>query len=595
MRAIPSFRDLVGPRLAVTQNEGELIAVERILAAARLLLALSSLLAVYFDPTPPTQYGHFVMILLVLYIAHCLALVAIVNRRTEISNRFALLVHAGDLLWPTAISVFTNGANSPFFFYFTFTLLAAAFRWGMRATLATTIGTLVIIVAEASPLTGQLREWIQTSFNLNGFLLRETYLAVFGILIGYLAEVVKRQHAQVLSAANIGGKARVDLGMKGTMRATLPEILGLFDARGLLLSVEETRSQQAYLWRVEIAPENREVSFSGRQLNELEEQRYMFATPEGCVAAAWRGNRTASVVTIYDRRNRARDGKCILATGFTAEHPHQTLLMGSVSAAPGILVRLFLMEPRLGGRTETQLQILQDLINSVAPAVYNVYLLRRLRSRATTAERGRVARELHDGVVQSLHAIAFRLYALRTSRDPAVVEIKQELTEIQELVQNEATNLRALIRHLEPLDFDPRHLLDFLTRMIEQFRYDTGIGAQFVCDFADVGLPPSTCRELAGIVREALANVLKHSGAENVLLRLGMQQGACVLTIEDDGRGFEFSGRMTHTQLKDSRRGPLLIKDRVRAIGGQLTIESSPGQGSRLEIKFPRQAEDRIA
>jgi signal transduction histidine kinase len=131
--------------------------------------------------------------------------------------------------------------------------------------------------------------------------------------------------------------------------------------------------------------------------------------------------------------------------------------------------------------------------------------------------------------------------------------------------------------------------------MIEQFRYDTGIGAQFVCDFADVGLPPSTCRELAGIVREALANVLKHSGAENVLLRLGMQQGACVLTIEDDGRGFEFSGRMTHTQLKDSRRGPLLIKDRVRAIGGQLTIESSPGQGSRLEIKFPRQAEDRIA
>src|SRR6266496_2752689 len=132
MRAIPSFRDLVGPRLAVAQNEWELIAVERILAAARLLLALSSLLAVYFDPTPPTQYERFVMILLVLYVAHCLALVAIVNRRTEISNRFALLVHAGDLLWPTAISVFTNGANSPFFFYFTFTLLAAAFRWGMR-------------------------------------------------------------------------------------------------------------------------------------------------------------------------------------------------------------------------------------------------------------------------------------------------------------------------------------------------------------------------------------------------------------------------------------------------------------------------------
>lgn len=296
-----------------------------------------------------------------------------------------------------------------------------------------------------------------------------------------------------------------------------------------------------------------------------------------------------------DRGSAVREGKCTLSAAIADQHPHELLLMGSISAAPGVEARLFLLDPRLGGSAETQLSILQELMNSVAPAVYNVYLLRRLRSRAAAAERGRVARELHDGVVQSLHAIAFRLYALRTAPDTPARERTQELTDIQQLVQSETTNLRALVRQLEPLDFDPRHLLDFLSRMIEQFRYDTGMGAKFVCDLADLGLPPTTCREVAGIVREGLANVLKHSGAQNVLVRLSMQKGACVLSLEDDGRGFEFSGRMSYEELKTFRRGPLLIKDRVRAIGGELVIESYPGQGARLEIRFPSQPEARLA
>ncbi len=254
-----------------------------------------------------------------------------------------------------------------------------------------------------------------------------------------------------------------------------------------------------------------------------------------------------------------------------------------------------MFEPRLGGLAERQLRILQDLTSRVAPAVYNVYLLRRLRSRAAAAERGRVARELHDGVVQSLHAIAFRLYALRIGQTIDPAERNQELTEIQQLVQNEGANLRSLIRQLKPLEFDPRHLIEFLSRMIDQYRYDTGIGAKFVCDVADVVLPPRTCRELAGIVQEALANVLKHSGAENVLVRLALQQGVCSLMIEDDGRGFEFSGRVSSGQLRNSRRGPLVINERVRAIGGELSIESTPGQGARLEIVFPRQVESNIA
>jgi signal transduction histidine kinase len=96
-------------------------------------------------------------------------------------------------------------------------------------------------------------------------------------------------------------------------------------------------------------------------------------------------------------------------------------------------------------------------------------------------------------------------------------------------------------------------------------------------------------------VREALANVRRHSGAQHVLVRLARQHGGWMLTIEDDGRGFEFSGRLTHAELDENRRGPLVIKQRVRAIEGELTIVSKVGQGARLEIKVPDFARASIA
>jgi signal transduction histidine kinase len=298
---------------------------------------------------------------------------------------------------------------------------------------------------------------------------------------------------------------------------------------------------------------------------------------------------------IDSKGTRIRDKKCYLPPKFPAERPFRLLFMSTVSAFPGVSARVFVFEPQIGGRLETQLCFLRNLVTQVAPAVYNVYLLRRLRSRATAAERARVAHDLHDGVIQSLHAIGFRLYALRTQHTVDARERDQELLDIQQLVQDEAANIRSLIQQLKPLDFDPRHLVDFLASMIERYRYDTGIAAKFVCDDSGVALPPHICREVAGIVQEALVNVRKHSGARNVLIRLGYQEGAWALTIDDDGRGFEFCGRFLHSELESARRGPLIIKERVRAIGGELSIESRPGRGARLEIRIPKKEQPTVA
>jgi len=575
--------------LGVRQINGDLIQVERTLATARGVLAVGSLVAVYFVPTETSRYAGLTHGLLFTYIGYSLGLVGILRFGSTASPLLSFAVHATDVLWPTVISLLTDGPNSPFFLYFIFALLAGAFRWGMRGALFTTFAATGIVMAEASALTnGSLIHLLRQS-DVNGAVSQVVYLVIFGFLIGSLAESEKQQRAEVLRISHLSAKARVDTGLKGSLQAVFAELLNLFDSRELLLVTSEAETQRAYLWRAGLLRKTGEAFVTQRELKASEKPRYFFAIPGTCAGAVWRGRNTTSRLVVDKRGAGILGQKCSLPTEFIAEHSFRLMLMSTVSVSPDVSARLFVFVPKIRGHSEKQLRFLRNLVSQVAPAIYNVYLLRRLRSRATAVERARVARELHDGVVQSLHAIGFRLYALRTQATTNRPERNQELLEIQQLVQKEALNIRTLIQQLKPIDFDSRHLVEYLAAMIERYRYDTGIAAKFVCDASDMMMPPGISREVAHIVQEALVNVLKHSMARNVLVRLGSQDGGWILTIDDDGRGFEFYGRFSHCELDDSRRGPLIIKERVRAIGGELSIDTRPGHGARLEIKIPRQ------
>ena len=575
-------------RLALQRSAGERIETERIIAMARAVLAITSVLTFpYIESGVP--HPAFIYALLLMYCAHSLALMGALWFRTHTAFRFAWLVHTSDLLWPILITLFTRGPSSPFFLYFMFALLAAAFRWGMREALLTAMVTIIAMAGEADALT--LRWMLRifgSHFEPNTFLLRSVYIVIFAFLIGYLAESEKRRHAEALSIARVAAQARVDVGLKATLQAVLQEILNLFGARQLLLVAGDTESGPTNAWRAERLDGEPDVVFSWSHLDQDERGNYIFEFPESTAAGSWRRGGVRSTLLLDRDGNRARVPNCSLPDAFISAHPFKRMLTVAANLAPDVVARVFLFEPSLGGSTEQQLRFLQHLTNQISPSIYNIYILRRLRSRVVEVERGRVARELHDGVVQSLHAIAFRLYALRTSPLVYSDECQQELIGIQDLVQNATSDLRTLIHQLKPVDFDPRHLLDFLAGMVERYRYETGIGAKFVCDEENVTLRPQVCREIAGIVQEALTNVKKHSGADNVLVRLGADQGKWILTIEDDGRGFAFSGRLSQAELEEKRAGPLIIKERVRSLGGEMTIESKPGQGARLSITFPQ-------
>jgi signal transduction histidine kinase len=272
---------------------------------------------------------------------------------------------------------------------------------------------------------------------------------------------------------------------------------------------------------------------------------------------------------------------------FAEVHPFHRLLAISFSLGPELSGRIFILEPQLISSTVEELRFLEDLVKQVGPAVYNVYLLRRLRKRAGALERARLVRELHDGAVQSLIGVEMQVDVLRRSHSIAQ-PVGDELERIQLLLREEVAKLRELMQQMKSVDIDGHKLPGFLRDTVQRFQRETGISATFLIDDEEILLPQPVCRELARITQEALVNVRKHSGAKQVVVHLLHTQGNWELVVEDDGAGFPFDGRVSQSELDLSSRAPAVIRERVRLIQAELTIESRPGRGARVEVRVPQ-------
>jgi signal transduction histidine kinase len=205
---------------------------------------------------------------------------------------------------------------------------------------------------------------------------------------------------------------------------------------------------------------------------------------------------------------------------------------------------------------------------------------------AREAERERIAADFHDGPLQSFISFQMRLEILRKLLARDVDAASEELRQLQDLCRNQVTELRSFVRSMRPVE-EGVSLSASLSRMIEQFQRDTGISATFSSsEFSD---PAQTevSLELLQIVRETLNNIHKHSGASRVALTVARSGPKLEVRAEDNGGGFPFSGAFTLEELELLRRGPVSIKRRVRMLGGELIVDSRPGQGSSLEIRVP--------
>jgi signal transduction histidine kinase len=205
---------------------------------------------------------------------------------------------------------------------------------------------------------------------------------------------------------------------------------------------------------------------------------------------------------------------------------------------------------------------------------------------AREAERQRIAADFHDGPLQSFISFQMRLEIVKKLLARDVDAAADELRQLQELCKTQVSELRSFVRSMRPAD-DGVSLPASLSRMLDQFQRETGISATFASGELHDPAETEVSLELLQIVRETLNNVHKHSGATRLALSVGMFDHKVEIKAEDNGSGFPFSGNFNLDELELLRLGPVSIKRRVRMLGGDLQLDSRPGQGASIQIRIP--------
>ncbi len=244
-----------------------------------------------------------------------------------------------------------------------------------------------------------------------------------------------------------------------------------------------------------------------------------------------------------------------------------------------------MMSSRSVPLTEHGRKLLVTLGHHISTGIENAEQLSGIRETSVMDERRRIARELHDGPAQVLGFVHLRLGELEGATsvvsDPAV---KEEILRMKELVADAYEEVRHSILGLR---MDPRGfgLIPWLAEYLRRYSEQTGIDVQLQLSHEGATrIGASEEVHLFGIIREALANIRKHSDAVAAAIVFDARDNEARITIEDDGRGFDVD---TTAQRLGSSFGLQSMKERAELMGGSLTVTSRPGAGTRLLVRFP--------
>jgi signal transduction histidine kinase len=206
--------------------------------------------------------------------------------------------------------------------------------------------------------------------------------------------------------------------------------------------------------------------------------------------------------------------------------------------------------------------------------------------RVQEAERGRISRDLHDGVGQSITALKVQLQLLELSAVQEDSALASRLAELREMADRTLQEVRQISHLLRPQMLDDLGLLPTLRWLARTFQQRTGVQVELSSEGIDEQTDPDVQNLVFRLVQEALTNVAKHAGAPTAQVRLGRVGDRLSLTVQDRGAGFDAEEFLRST---DEERGFGLrgMRDRVHLFSGRFAVKSQPGAGTTLEIEVP--------
>ena len=241
--------------------------LERILAIGRAFLAVTALAAIYVDPTEPARFAGLMYSLLTAYALYSVAIAIALRQTIRLTPRTPLALHGLDILWASALTFFSEGPVSPFFLFFLFVLLAAAYRWAFRETFATAVLIVAIFVLQTviAVVSPWARLWFaDIPFEVTPIVTRATYLLLTGALLGYLAEQDKQLRAEIAAAADAVRQPHIEVGFSGSISAIAGLLCRTFRAASVDIVIHDFSRGRTMLWSVHGQPDSVDTTAPAR-------------------------------------------------------------------------------------------------------------------------------------------------------------------------------------------------------------------------------------------------------------------------------------------------------------------------------------------
>ena len=540
---------------AVSIRVGKLLqhASSRVIALGRLLLAILFLVAIGVDISQPAQAPAVAYAVLLSYLVFAAAMVALTWNNWWLDARLAGPAHALDSIVFSLIVVLTLGYTSPVIPFFMFLLLSAAIRWGWRETALTAILlTLLYLVAGLLAVPpGNLVE-------MQHFVVRTGHVVILSLILiwfginqwgsGLSSWDEDKLGESQLDRSPVQSGLRVAMDAVGARRGCFAWLEG---GKVTCLAMTGGRSTQANIGEADIARGLAATPFlydlpKNRALRRDEERSLRVLKPDDVVAPA-----TAAVLDL-------REGMAIPVRS---------------EAGEGLL---FLEQvPNL---SIDHIDLGSSISANVAGHFQRHALLEAAGESAETRSRLALARDLHDSVVQFLAGAAFRIEAMKRSMSSGR-GIEPELEELKQLMLQEQVELRSFITALRggsqvAINEFAKDLQALAGRLSKHWGIECSVSATP----AKVMIPAQLHRDAQQLVREAVANAVRHAGATIVTIELAAAHDEVRLDLTNDGTKYPRKG--------DVLEMPQSLTERVEQAGGEIDVSRGMGV-TKLSISLP--------
>lgn len=516
----------------------------RVIALGRAMLSLSFLLSIWMDRTQPADSPQRTYALLLVYVLFAVAVAAVTWRNWWLDARIAVPAHFVDMAVFTAIIFSTNGYTSPFFLFFILPLLSAAIRWGWRET-ALTAAALVLFYITAGLLVAGSHV-----FELQRFVTRSGHLVILSAVLIWFG-----MHQQF---------TRLFLGVDELDRRLGGDVDPIQQALTMAMNSARARSGALLLGS---AGEGRA---SGLRMVDST------ATPTGVERPLITPNVPVVLFDIVKDRSLTRQ-----VNGQYRFLPASRVLdadaLRQLGAGEGFVTSVMTGTQRgwlvLWDVPDLSIDFLdlgQEIGHAAGAVLDRNALLAAIEEGAAARTRLSLARDVHDSVVQFLAGAAFRVEAIiRGSR--AGRESEPDLQELKRLLIEEQGEIRSFVSALRR----GRGLQ--LTEAVEELRsLARRLGRQWSIDCHVDGseegpsIPIRLQLDIEQLLREAVANAVRHGKASRVDVAIGVDDDQFRLEVKDNGSGFlPAKGK--------SAIEPWSLKERVDRARGSLSLRSEPG------------------